>query len=116
MDKQQIKTWLKLNKKNQQWLADQCKLSRRAIETWMSDKGKFPESAQEFIKLIIEREEAKKARPQAKMKTIVLQFTDDEFALLQKYAEKYGLTLEDVAESNLLAMAKGIKNVEFPRI
>ena len=109
MEKQTIKNWLKINKKSQQWLADQCKLGRRAIDGWLSDKGKFPESAQEFVKLIIEHEENKKARPQVKMKTIVLQFTDEEFSLLQEYAEKYGLSLEEVAESNLLAMAKGIK-------
>ncbi len=106
--KEFVTLWLRRNGKNREWLAAQCKVSLGAVNQWLSERGVFPELSQKLVSLVIKVEELQQARPQTRMKTLTLQFTDNEWSVIKELAKYDEGSIEEVAEKQLLKVAHSL--------
>lgn len=64
LKKEDVKKWMKENKKDRHWLAAQCKTGKRAVDKWFEAKNDFPAKAvlilQEHMKATKENEPEEK--------------------------------------------------------
>ena len=74
--KEEIKKWLKTSRKSREWLAEQCGVSKRQVDNWLSSARPVPAKAI----LIIQRLMAEKACPISPQ--VELDFTDEEWAVV----------------------------------
>lgn len=74
--KEEIKKWLKTSRKSREWLAEQCGVSKRQVDNWLSSARPVPAKAI----LIIQRLMAEKASPISPQ--VELDFTEEEWAVV----------------------------------
>lgn len=64
LKKEEVKKWMKENKKDRYWLAELCKTGKRAVDKWFEVKNDFPPKAililQEHMKATKENEPEEK--------------------------------------------------------
>jgi hypothetical protein len=78
-----IKTWLKTNKKDRHWLADQCGVHKQTVDGWLSAGRTIPKPAASIIQGLMNKGPSLAAR-----------LTLDEYNRAQNKAAESGKTLE----------------------
>lgn len=53
--KEAIKAWLKKNKKSREWLAEQCLVSKPAVDEWFKKRGVIPATKLALIRQLMEK-------------------------------------------------------------
>lgn len=53
MQKTDVKAWLKAIGKNRQWLAEQCGVTKRGVDAWLSSSRPIPRPAERIIERLI---------------------------------------------------------------
>lgn len=96
--KDQIKTWLKQTGRTRDWLAEQCYVSKKTVDNWLSSPKIIPDDKQALIRRLIADDEALEQR-QAQQRLPQNQIFCLEVSLAQhrRYAQaalKRGKTVE----------------------
>lgn len=123
-DKQTIKTWLKRIKKNRAWLAEQCDVSKRTVDDWLSTTRELPAKAILSIQSLM-NDDALNGQTATKnnsvkqpaayptrdrMKIVNMQFTDEEWADIEEYQKIHPeVDIAALAEQFVLNMARMIE-------
>ena len=90
--------------KNRKWLAEKLFLSSRTIDKWF-EKGIIPLKKRELIKKILGDAEEKSHTEFPEIKSIVLEFTPEQYVVVKAEAERRGLTVEEWAAEVLHSLA-----------
>lgn len=53
MQKTDVKVWLKAIGKNRQWLAEQCGVTKRGVDAWLSSSRPIPRPAERIIERLM---------------------------------------------------------------
>lgn len=61
IDKDSIKKWLKSQKKDRNWLATKCLVTKSAIDKWFNREGIIPSAKLELIKSLMEEDAPEKS-------------------------------------------------------
>lgn len=93
--KKTIKDWLKRSKKDRYWLADQCMVSKRAVDYWLSSAGVIPATKILIIENIIEKSKKVEADIDNTECTIIVKMQSDQFEQYNKDALALGMTFSE---------------------
>lgn len=94
-----IKQWLKTSKRTRAWLGDQCGVTKRTVDNWLSGSQPITGANLRLIEMLIARDAAAAAElaaDQAERQNIVLRVDLDLFDLARKALE-HGLTIKEWA-------------------
>lgn len=90
--------------KNRKWLAEELFLSSRTIDKWF-EKGFIPLKKRELIKKILGDAEEKLHTEFPEIKSIVLEFTPEQYAVVEAEANRRGLSVEEWSTEVLHCLA-----------
>ena len=106
--KEEVKIWMKENKKNRHWLAEQCGTGKRAVDKWFEKKNKIPAKA--IVILLRLMNEAQKEEIEEKgaysYLGVELKFQTEEMEYLKSSAREHNQT---IAERCIYLMKEDIK-------
>ena len=86
INRQTVLQWLKNERRNQTWLAEQCEVSKQAVSNWLREKNPQAISSAATIKIHeLMEADAAGSRPRP-LQNLVLEFQDDEFAAIGRAA------------------------------
>ena len=90
--------------KSRKWLAEKLFISSRTIDKWF-EKGFVPLKKRELIQKVLEDELAGSHSIITEIKSVVLEFTPEQYAVVKAEAERRGLTVEEWAREVLQSLA-----------
>lgn len=109
--KEEIKTWLKSIEKNRQWLADQCEVDKRTVDSWFFKTSSIPAKAILIIQKLMGGEEREDGRGFQRVETITLQFSKAEWSVIQEYQKLHpDKSVQELAEELVLKMTEGLQS------
>lgn len=104
-----IKIWLKANRRDYAWLAENCYVSESTVRNWMARKS-IPRAKEHIIRQLIAQKPV--LMPQQSVdvtsETILkLKLDSDTRRKLEEKAFSQGLTLEELLSRTVLELSKG---------
>lgn len=90
--------------KSRKWLAEKLFLSSRTIDKWF-EKGFIPPKKRELIQKVLEDELVESHSIITEIKSVVLEFTPEQYDVVKAEAERRGLTVEEWAQEALHSLA-----------
>lgn len=115
LTKDDIKKWLKAIGKDRFWLAEQCGVDKRTVDSWFFKTSDIPPRAILIIqKLIKDDAVLEEGRILQRVETLTLQFSKDEWAEVQEYQKlNPGKTIQELAEEFVLDLTTTLrKNID----
>ncbi|MBK1884170.1 LexA family transcriptional regulator [Luteolibacter pohnpeiensis] len=101
INRDSVNKWLADMHRSQVWLADQCGVSKQAVSNWLREKNpqQISASAQITIRSLMEEDAvAQQAKPPH---NLVLEFSDSEYAPIERAALKAGMTIREWVKTTL---------------
>lgn len=115
LTKDDIKKWLKAIEKDRFWLAEQCGVDKRTVDSWFFKTSDIPPRAILIIqKLMKDDAVQEEGRILQRVETLTLQFSKDEWAEVQEYQKlNPGKTIQELAEEFVLDLTTTLrKNID----
>ena len=115
--KEDIKKWLKDIGRDRFWLAEQCKVDKRTVDSWLSSDRALPARAIILInQLMTPNTVEKEGRNLRRVETLTLQFSKSEWEDVLEYQKLYPKkTVQELAEEFVLnlsaSLQKGISQI-----
>lgn len=107
MNKEDVKKWLKSIGKDRFWLSQELGAPKRTIDNWLAPGGKLPAKAILSIQRLMNGEADSSPR-------IVLDFTDDEWAVICDAMKAHKETFLEFVNTALQNAAKEKEATEYP--
>lgn len=104
-----IKIWLKANRHDYAWLAENCYVSESTVRNWMAQKS-IPRAKEHIIRQLISQRPVLMPQPSVDVKTetiLTLRIDSDIRKKLEEKAFKQGFTLEEFLSRAVLQLSEG---------
>lgn len=109
--KEEIKNWLKSLGKDREWLAEQCKTGKRAVDKWFEKNGTMPAKAILIIQRLMSGEGQEEGRDFQRVETITLQFSKTEWGIICEYQKMHpGKSIQELAEEFILRITEELQS------
>lgn len=109
--KEEIKKWLRTIGKDRFWLAEQCKVDKRTVDSWLSTNKGVGSQALLKIQQLMGEDAQEEKRGFQRVETITLQFSKAEWAIIQEYQKlNPGKSVQELAEEFVLRMTEGMES------
>lgn len=108
--KEDAKNWLADIKQDRSWLAKECGTKEGTVNNWLSPSGPFPASAVLKIQKLMEKYPSPGAASESDSEhEVVLQFNDDEWAIIERFQKKFpNVSIDEYCRTKALEFAIGI--------
>lgn len=79
IDKKQVSDWLKKYNHTREWLSNQCQVTKRTVDNWLSSPQKIPAKAIPIIHTLIATDEERTRIEDSVPQNLVLEFNRKDF-------------------------------------